>query len=203
MDQSTLRSLEVAPRREDFLLATAALQRLSGQNQRTPLLAGAGALVGFLAVAWPATAMGWPALLTAGCAALFALALGWVIATRMMRRQLHTVLRADGAFLRPFTLSADGDGVMIRNAVSHTYLSWAAVLSVEVTADQLLIRTDGASAVIVPKPAFKDVYAMRAFGEQLRTLKRAAGEPGWTLKRASGGDEDQQSATSITADPAP
>jgi hypothetical protein len=143
-----------------------------------PLATAGAAAIGFLLVAWPAALMAVPAVITVPLALIGALAGAWLAAARALRRKLQTAVRADGAFLRPFTLTADGDGLVIESAVSRTQLAWVGVLSVDATPEQILLLTDGASAIVIPRSAFGDVAAMRAFCDHLRTLKRE-GAGGW------------------------
>lgn len=183
MDTPAHRSVQATLTRDDFLLAQASLQKASGPAWLGPVLSAVAAAVGFGVIAAPAALLELPAVYVAPVALLAALALAWLVATRMMRKQLVKSLRADGAFLRPFKLTAEPDKLVIESDVGRTEWLWRGVLAIDLTEDQILIRTDGMAGVIVPKAAFADFGAMRSFAEHLRTLKRQAVES-WALAPA-------------------
>lgn len=183
MDKPAFRSVQATLTRDDFLLAQAALQKVNGRAWLGPVISGVAAAAGFGLVAVPAAVFGWPGAAAVPAALAVSLLLAWLVATRMMRRQLTRSVRADGAFLRPFKLSAEPDKLVIESDVARTEWQWRGVLGVDLTEDQILIRTDGVAAIVLPKSAFADFGAMRNFAEHLRTLKRQAGES-WALAPA-------------------
>lgn len=179
MDAPKARTVSVALTREDFLLANAALQETGKERWIAPMATAGAAAIGFLIIAGPAALMGVSAAFTVPLALIGALAGAWLAAARLLRQRLQRAVRPDGAFLRPFTLIADAQGLTIESDVARTTLTWAGVLGVEATPEQVLLRTDGASAIVIPRSAFGDVAAMRAFADHLRTLKREGAGGGW------------------------
>lgn len=176
------RVIAVTLTRDDFLLANAALQRLAGDPRRSALIVALAAAAGVALIGAPALMLSWPMAVTAPLACAASLALGWAAATRLMRKNLTASLRDDGAFLRPYRLTAMAEGLVIESETARTELSWRGVLGIDVTDDQILIRTDGAAAVIIPKSSFADIGAMRVFLEQIRSLRRRTLEEPWTVK---------------------
>lgn len=110
------------------------------------------------------------------CAAALGAALGAsALAQRFAyRRQIAE----DGAFLRPFQLEADTDGVTIRSEAAATRLTWEAVRAVRVSPEFVLLYTDEAAAVALPARAFRDEASMKAFGDRATALWRAARKGG-------------------------
>lgn len=123
---------------------------------------GAGEALGW--GEWGRLALAWGAALTA------LLAVNGILQAFAYRRQVNEA----GAFLRPFQVELDIDGVTTRSEAAATRFTWDAVLDVAVTSDFVLIYSDAAAAVALPFRAFKDEASMRAFGERATSLWRAA-----------------------------
>jgi hypothetical protein len=106
------------------------------------------------------------------CTAALGAAMG---ATALAQRFAYRRQIADnGAFLRPFQLEADADGVTIRSEAAATRLMWEAVRAVRVSPAFVLLYTDEAAAVALPARAFRDEASMKAFGDRATVLWRAA-----------------------------
>jgi YcxB-like protein len=86
------------------------------------------------------------------------------------RRQMDEA----GAFLRPFQVELDSEGVTTRSEAAATRFTWDAVRNVTVNEEFVLIYTDAAAAVALPARSFRDEASMRAFGERAISLWRAA-----------------------------
>jgi hypothetical protein len=183
MDAFQSRTVTVALTRDDYLLAQSNLGAAKGAARFvTPALVCVAAAAGFAAAAWGGMAFLRLSLEQAAPLGLAAaLGCAWVVGARLVRRSLTDALRNDGAFLRPFKFTAAGAGVIVESDVARTELTWRGVLAIEATPDQILLRIDGQAAVILPRSAFADVAAMRAFGDHLRTLKREGGDV-WALR---------------------
>jgi len=136
------------------------------------------------AIAALGLAAGYGAAYIAGAQFGIAIAAGVVVATaltawsssRARRNRLKNLLRADGAFLRPFSISADQTGVSIESDLSITRIKWEGIFAIDTTPDLILLFVDKASAIAVPKGSFANASAMNAFADELRFLKRRAAE---------------------------
>lgn len=106
------------------------------------------------------------------CAAALTAALG--VSGLAQRFAYRRQIAADGAFLRPFHLEADSEGVTIRSETAATRLAWGAIRAVRVTPDFVLFYTDQAAAAALPARAFRDEASMKAFGDRAAALWRAA-----------------------------
>lgn len=143
-------------------------------------------------VAIVSMAAGYGAAFAAGADVALALAAGVVLATavtawaagRARRQRLKSLLRADGAFLRPFHISADQVGVTMESDVSITRIKWEGIFAIDTTPDLILLFVDKASALAIPKKAFANIAAMNAFADELRFLKRRASEA-WAAAKPS------------------
>ena len=60
------------------------------------------------------------------------------------------------------------------------------VFAIDTTPDMILIYVDKANAIAVPQGAFANATAMNAFADELRFLKRRAGEAWKTRAEISG-----------------
>ncbi len=178
MDNIKTRVISAQLTKADFLKLTAALQKRGDRSGHwwprvEPFVAAGAGMAGGYAAAFAAGAETALAIAVGVCAALV---LTFWASSRSRRRQLKGLLRADGAFLRAFHVSADQDGVTIESDVASTRVKWAAIFSIDATPDMVLLFIDKANALAIPRTAFADVTAMNAFADELRFLKRRAGE---------------------------
>jgi hypothetical protein len=105
-------------------------------------------------------------VLAGGLAFLFVVGATALAQSFAYRRQLAE----EGAFLRPFQLEADVEGLTVRSETAATRLMWDAVLDISVTAHFVVIYTDAAAALALPARAFRDEATMKAFAERVRLL---------------------------------
>jgi hypothetical protein len=178
MDNVRTRVVTAQLTKADFLKLSTALNRKGDRTAHwwprlEPFVAAAVGMAGGYAGAFAVGAETALAIAVGVCAALL---LTFWAGSRSRRRQLKSLLRADGAFLRPFHISADQDGVTMESDVSATRVRWAGVFAIDTTADMILLYIDKANAIAIPQRAFADVTAMNAFADELRFLKRRAGE---------------------------
>lgn len=162
----------------DFLTLSAALYKRGAKStgwwsRLEPFVAAAIGMVGGYAGAFALGAQIPLAIAVGVCAALL---LTFAATSRARRRQLKSLLRPDGAFLRAFRASADQDGVLVESDVSSLRVKWAGVFAIEVIPDMILVFIDKANAIAIPVRAFADVTAMNAFADELRFLRRRANE---------------------------
>ena len=144
------------------------------------------------AVALFGMGLGYGGAFAAGAQTGLAIASGVVVGTaitawtasRRRRQRLKGLLRGDGAFLRPFQISADQTGVTIESDLSITRIKWEGVFAIDTTADLILLLVDKASAIALPQSAFANLSAMNAFADELRFLKRRSAEA-WTAQSGS------------------
>jgi hypothetical protein len=186
MDKVKTRIITAQLTKADFLKLSAALHRRGDKNSHwwprieSFVAAGLGMAGGYAA----AFALGAEIALAIAVGVSAALVLTFVAASRSRRRQLKSLLRNDGAFLRQFHVSADQDGVMMESDIASTRVKWPGIFSIEATPDLILLYIDKANAIAIPRTAFADVTAMNAFADELRFLKRRAGEA-WARKDAA------------------
>lgn len=179
MDNIRTRVVTAQLSRADFLKLTSALQRRGDRTTHwwpriEPFLAAAlGMAGGYLGAFFIGNAETPLAIAVGVCAALV---LTFAAASRSRRRVLKGLLRPDGAFLRTFHFSADHTGVTVESDVASTKVKWAGIFAVDATPDMILLYVDKANALALPKSAFADITAMNAFADELRFLKRRAGE---------------------------
>ncbi len=178
MDNIKTRVITAQLTKADFLKLTAALHKRGDRNthwwpRAEPFVAAAVGMVGGYAAAFAAGA-DTPLAIAVGVSV--ALVLTFWAASRSRRRQIKGLLRADGAFLRAFHVSADQDGVTMESDVSSTRVKWAGVFAIDTTPDMILLYVDKANAIAVPQNAFASAIAMNAFADELRFLKRRASE---------------------------
>ncbi|MDX2233241.1 MAG: YcxB family protein [Hyphomonadaceae bacterium] len=178
MDNIKTRVITAQLTKADFLKLTAALHKRGDMNtpwwpRVEPFVAAGVGMAGGYAGAFALGAETALAIAVGVCAALV---LTFWAASRSRRRQLKGLLRPDGAFLRPFHVSADQTGVTMENEVSSTRVKWEGVFAIDATPDMILLFIDKANAMAIPKAAFADVTAMNAFADELRFLKRRASE---------------------------
>lgn len=162
----------------DFLALSAALYRRGASttgwwSRLEPFAAAAAGMIGGYAATF---ALGAQTPLAIAVGAVAALVLTFAASSRARRRQLKGLLRQDGAFLRPFHMTGDQDGVTIESDVSSLRVKWAGVFAIETTPDMILLFVDKANAVALPARAFADVTAMNAFADELRFLRRRSSE---------------------------
>jgi hypothetical protein len=179
MDNIRTRVITAQHTRADFLKLTSALQKRGDRAAHwwpriEPFLAAALGVAGGYAGAFFVGNAETPLAIAVGVCC--ALVLTFASASRSRRRVLKGLLRSDGAFLRTFHFSADNVGVTTESDVASTRVKWAGVFAVDATPDMILIYVDKANAIALPKSAFADVTAMNAFADELRFLKRRAGE---------------------------
>lgn len=178
MEKIKTRVISAQLNKADFLTLSAALYkrgaRATGWWQRIEPFAAAA--LGMIAGYAGAFALGLEIPLAIAIGVVTALVLTFAATSRARRRQLKGLLREDGAFLRPFHVSADQDGVLVESDVSSLRVKWAGVFAVEATADMILLFIDKANAIAVPAHAFADVTAMNAYADELRFLRRRATE---------------------------
>lgn len=178
MDNIKTRVITAQLTKADFLKLSAVLQKRGDSASHwwpraEPFLAAAIGMAGGYAAAFFSGA-DMPLAIAVGVSA--ALLLTFWAASRSRRRLLKGLLRADGAFLRAFHVNADQDGVTVESDVSLIRVKWPGVFAVETTADMILLYVDKANAIAIPQRAFADAMAMNAFADELRFLKRRAGE---------------------------
>jgi hypothetical protein len=178
MDNIKTRVITAQLTKADFLKLTAALHKRGDKNTHwwprfEPFVAAVlGMAVGYAA----AFAAGADTPLAIAVGVSVAMALTFWAASRSRRQQIKGLLRTDGAFLRAFHISADQDGVTMESDVMSTRVKWPGVFAIDTTPDMILIFVDKANAIAVPQNAFASVVAMNAFADELRFLKRRAGE---------------------------
>jgi hypothetical protein len=169
-------SVGVAPTRQDYarIAAFGARRALGGFGRWAsfaPFVAGAAGLIGGFALA---LAIGAPTPLQLALGGALGYAAAVLISAAVQSASLRRVVRRDGAFLRPFVLEADGEGLVIRSEVTATRIAWAAVHEVSEEGGYVLIWLDAATAVAAPARAFPTTQARDAFVKRLRTLRTAA-----------------------------
>lgn len=178
MEKIKTRVISAQLSKADFLSLSAALYRrgakTSGWLARIEPFAAAA--TGMIAGYAGGFALGVDIPLAIALGVCAALVLTFAATSRARRRQLKGLLRPDGAFLRPFHVSADQDGVLVESDVSSLRVKWAGVFGVEATPDMILVFIDKANAIAVPVTGFADVTAMNAFADELRFLRRRATE---------------------------
>lgn len=186
MDNIKTRVITAQLTKADFLKLTAALHKRGDKTTHwwprvEPFVAAAvGMAGGYGASFWAGADT--PLAIAVGVSA--ALILTFWAASRSRRRQIKGLLRTDGAFLRAFHISADQDGVTMDSELSTTRVKWAGVFAIDTTPEMILLYVDKANAIAVPLRAFSDVTAMNAFADELRFLKRRAGEA-WSHKEVA------------------
>ena len=178
MDNIKTRVITAQLTKADFLKLAGALHRRGDTNTHwwprvEPFVA---ALVGMIAGYGAAFAAGAETALAIAVGVCAALVLTFAAASRSRRRQLKGLLRADGAFLRPFHISADQDGVAMESDFSSARVKWEGIFAIDTTPEMILLYIDKANAIAVPQRSFSDVTAMNAFADELRFLTRRAGE---------------------------
>ena len=178
MDNIKTRVISAQLSKADFLKLTVALVRRGDSSMHwwprvEPFVAAAVGMAGGYAATFAAGA-DTPLAIAVGVSV--ALVLTFWAASRSRRRQIKGLLRADGAFLRAFHISADQDGVTMDSELSSTRLKWAGVFAIDTTPDMILLYVDKANAIAIPQNAFANATAMNAFADDLRFLKRRAGE---------------------------
>ena len=181
MDNIKTRVITAQLTKADFLKLASALHRRGDTStpwwpRLEPFVAAIVGMAGGYAAAFAAGAET-PLAIAVGVSV--ALVLTFWAASRSRRRQLKGLLRADGAFLRAFHISADQDGVAMDSDLSSARVRWEGIFAIDATPDMILLYIDKANAIAIPQRAFSDVTAMNAFADELRFLKRRAGEA-WT-----------------------
>lgn len=178
MEKIKTRVISAQLSKADFLSLSGALYKRGARATKwwARLEPFAAAALGMIAGYAGAFALGVEIPLAIAIGVVAALLLTFAAASRARRRQLKGLLRDDGAFLRPFHVSADQDGVIVESDVSSMRVKWAGVFAVEATPDMILIFIDKANAMAIPVNAFADVTAMNAFADELRFLRRRSSE---------------------------
>jgi hypothetical protein len=162
----------------DFLTLSAALYKRGAKTTGwwAPLEPFAAAAIGMIGGYAGMFALGAQTPLAIAVGVVAALLLTFAATSRARRRQLKSLLRQDGAFLRAFHVSADQDGVLVESEVSSLRVKWAGVFAIEAAPDMILLFIDKANAIAIPLRAFADVTAMNAFADELRFLRRRSNE---------------------------
>lgn len=178
MDNIKTRVITAQLNKADFLKLASALHKRGDRSTDwwTRVEPFVAALIGMAAGYGAAFAAGAEAALAIAVGLCLALTLTFWAASRSRRRQLKSLLRSDGAFLRAFHLSADQDGVSMDSDLSSVRVKWEGIFAIDTTPDMILLYIDKANAIALPQRAFSDVTAMNAFADELRFLKRRAGE---------------------------
>jgi hypothetical protein len=178
MDNIKTRVITAQLTKADFLKLSNALNRRGEKSSHwwsriEPFVAAGVGMAGGYAGAF---ALGAETALAIAIGVSLALVLTFLAASRSRRRQLKSLLRNDGAFLRAYHISADQDGVTMESDVAITRVKWQGVFAIEAIPEMILLYIDKANAIAIPQRAFADATAMNAFADELRFLRRRAAE---------------------------